>query len=230
MSQAPATPADATRGVSLSRMRRAVVRTVTASAAVPQFSVEYDVDTAPLVTARDHWRSSGSGTVSVTDLLNAAVARTLPDHPLLTASFSEQGTVVPGDVHVAFIVEVDDGMMTPVLRHADRLSIPDLSVERGRLTAAARGGGLRPEELLSGTFTVSNLGPLGIPRFTAMVLPPQSAVLAVGSATPAGTLTLTLSCDHRVIDGAPAARFLADVGRCLADVRRLTSDELGRTA
>ena len=120
-------------------------------------------------------------------------------------------------VHLAFIVEVDDGMLTPVISHADRLGLTELTSERLRLTTAAREGRLRPEEFMNGTITVSNLGPFAVPRFTAMVLPPQAAVLAVGSANSQGLLTLTLSCDHRVIDGAPAARFLAQLGTRLTD-------------
>ena len=153
---------------------------------------------------------------SVTDLLHLAIACTLVGHPLLNAAWSDE--VVPSEaVNLAFVVEGADGMLTPSIIGADRRDLAGLAAERIRLTAAALAGRLRGEELLSGTFTVSNLGPLGIHRFRAMVLPPQAAILAVGAPDPAGRLTLTLTCDHRIVDGAPAARFLADLGARLAD-------------
>lgn len=204
-----------------SRMRRAVIRMVCASAEVPQFSVEYDLPTEALIASRAQLRLAVPA-VSITDLLHLGIARTVAEHPLLNASYTPDGVQPHDAVHLAFIVEVDDGMLTPVISHADNRPITDLVSERQRLTRAALHRQLRPEELLDGTITVSNLGPLGVPRFTALVLPPQAAVLAVGSATPRGLLTLTLSCDHRVIDGAPAARFLANLGSRLADQDWLT--------
>lgn len=202
--------------VAHTRMRRAVVRTVTASAAIPQFSVQYDLSVAPLTRARDQHRSAIPD-LSVTDLLHGAVARTLPDHPLLNASFDERHVELHHRVNLAYVLEFADGMLTPVITDADRLTLGELVRERRRLTEAALTARIGLEELTTGTFTVSNLGPVGIHRFTAMVVPPQAAVLAVGRAGDDGRLTLTLSCDHRVVDGAPAARFLHALGRRLAD-------------
>jgi pyruvate dehydrogenase E2 component (dihydrolipoamide acetyltransferase) len=202
--------------VAPSRMRRAVIRSVTASAAVPQYSVELDVDLTAVLQLRRRLRAD-LPRVSVTDLLHRAVAATLPEHPLLNSAFTDDGVVTHAEVNLAFIVEVGDGMLTPTIRGADRLDLAALADERVRLTAAAGAGRLTGEELLSGTFTVSNLGPLGVHRFRAMLLPPQAAILAVGAAGDDRRLTLTLTCDHRVVDGAPAARFLAALGRRLTE-------------
>ena len=144
----------------------------------------------------------------MSDVNNAAVAQALVAHPNVNAMFGDNEIVQHDEVNVAFIVEVSDGMVTPVIRNAADLSMAELADERIRLTAGALTGRLTPEEMMTGTFTVSNLGPLGIHRFTAMVLPGQAAVLAVGGVNPQGFITFTVSCDHRVIDGAPAARFL----------------------
>ena len=193
-----------------SRMRRAVIRTVTASAQVPQFSLEAEIATATLQEARRELAAQGCA-VTVTDLVHAAVARTLPSHRLLNAGFTEQAVVQHARVDLAFIVEVGDGMLTPVLRAADRLALDELANRRRHLTDRARTGLLGPADLVEATFTVSNLGTLGVRRFHAMVMPGQSAVLAVGAVAADGTLVLTLTVDHRVVDGATAARFLRDL-------------------
>ena len=99
---------------------------------------------------------------------------------------------------------------------ADKRSLAELAAERARLTAAAKEGGLKPEEILSATFTISNLGPLGVRRFNGLVVPPQAAILAVGTIEE-GTMVLTLSVDHRPLDGAPAALFLGQVRSQLED-------------
>ncbi|MEV7004952.1 2-oxo acid dehydrogenase subunit E2 [Streptosporangium sp. NPDC051022] len=202
----------------LSRMRAAVVRTVQASAQVPQFNVDVEIDTGALAALR----ASGVP-LSYSDALVAAVARGLRRHPVVNARFDGDAIVENADVNVAFVVGLDDGLVTPAILGADEKSLPELAAERIRLTEAAKNGTLRPEELFSGTFTVSNLGPFGVSRFQAMVLPPQAAILAVGSVRADSRLTLTLSCDHRVVDGVPAARFLADVGELLERPEWLTS-------
>lgn len=206
-------------------MRRSVIRTVSASQQVPQYTVESDVDARSLLALRAELVAQG-GTgprVSVTDLIHGAVARTLTAHPLLNASWTETATIVHDRVDLAFIVEVADGMLTPVLRRADTLSAAELAGARHDLTTRSLGGALGPDELADATFTVSNLGAFGVRRFSAMVLPPQSAVLAVGAATPAGRLALTLTLDHRVVDGAVAARYLADLRGLLEAPESLTT-------
>ena len=196
--------------VPLSRMRKAVVRTVLASAAIPQYSLEIDLPRDTLEAGRRRLRESAPE-ASVTDVVHVAVAAALRAHPGANSSYTEAGIVRHASVNLAFIVEVPDGMVTPVIVDAQALEPHEFVAERKRLTAAALDGSLAPAESMSGTFTVSNLGPLGVHRFTAMVLPPQAAVLALGAPAPDGVLTLTLTCDHRVLDGAPAARFLREI-------------------
>lgn len=199
-----------------SRMRRAVIRTVVASASVPQFSVEVEANAAPLLHLRKELRGAVAE-ATVTDLLHAAIARTVADHPRCNASFDEKGALLFEDVHLAFIVEVADGMLTPVLQAAQTLDLATLAARRLDLTSRALAGRLRPDELMTGTFTVSSLGAFGVRRFNAMVLPPQSAVLAIGSIGADDRLSLTLSVDHRVVDGAAAARFLSDLRQRLEE-------------
>lgn len=207
----------------LSRMRRAVARTVTLSAAIPQFSVEVDICFQAvkddLLAVRTHVPQA-----SVTDLIHAAVIRSLARHPLLNSTWSAEGITTHGSVDLAFMVEAADGLMTPVLNGAEAMSTKELVENRQRLTGQALEGALAPHEGTGGTFTVSNLGASGIHRFTAMVMPGQAAVLAVAAPDPRGQLTLTLTCDHRAVDGAPAARFL----RTLSEM--LTSSETATTA
>ncbi len=201
-----------------SRMRRAVIRTVTASAAIPQYSLSLDVDFGAVKLVRDALRAEAPD-ASVADVINLACIRALESHPLANAYFLDDAVVCNESINLSLIVEVDDGMLTPTVMGAEQRAVGDLVSERRRLTAAALRGELRPEETVNGTFTVSNLGTFGIHRFNAMVIPPQAAVLAVGAPVSAGALTVTLTCDHRVLDGAPAARFLADVGRHLQQGR-----------
>jgi pyruvate dehydrogenase E2 component (dihydrolipoamide acetyltransferase) len=130
--------------------------------------------------------------------------------PAINASFDDDAIIEHGDVNVGFAVALDEGLLTPVIRNADRLTLHSLDAERTRLVKAARAGTLSPAELRDATFTVSNLGPLGVERFRALVVPPQAAILAVGKMRDQ-TIALSLSCDHRVLDGALAARFLAAV-------------------
>ncbi|MGY1670838.1 2-oxo acid dehydrogenase subunit E2 [Geodermatophilus sp. SYSU D00710] len=205
-------PAVADRLVPLSRLRRAVVRTVVASASVPQFTVERTVD----VRAVQHLRAAGGHRFSLSDALTAATAAALATHRRLNASWTDDGIVEHGAVNVGLAVAVEDGLVVPAIRDADRRSLDELAAERVRLTAAAHAGTLRPEDVFSATFTVSNLGPHGVHRFRALVLPPQAGILAVGAVVD-GRLELALSCDHRVVDGAPAAGFLTDVADRLED-------------
>lgn len=200
--------------VPLTRLRKAVAKSMTASALVPQFTVEVDVALDAVQERRAAWKAAGTR-VSVADVLTAAVARTLRAHPRVNASWAATEIVEHDEVNVGLAVSLPDGLVAPAVLGADRLGLAALAAERARLTAAAKAGALTPAELLSATFTVSNLGPYGVSRFRALVVPPQAAILAVGGARPDGTTALALSCDHRVLDGAPAAEFLRDLAGAL---------------
>ena len=202
--------------IPLTRLRRAVAKSMSVSALVPQFTVEYDVPLDELQWRRRRWQAAGAH-VSVADVLTAACARALRDHPAVNASWTEGAILQHADVNVGLAIALPDGLVAPAVLRADTLHLAELAAERRRLTAAARAGVLTPGELLSATFTVSNLGPFGVSRFRALVVPPQAAILAVGGLRPDGTVTLALSCDHRVLDGAPAAAFLRDLAASLAE-------------
>jgi pyruvate dehydrogenase E2 component (dihydrolipoamide acetyltransferase) len=198
----------------LNRIRRATAKAMRASADVPQFTLDRDVATASLTELRARHKDAGlPGTIS--DFLVAACAHALRDHPHLNASFDDDSLVLHPDVNVGTAVALDDGLIVPCVVGADRRSLAELAAERQRLDAAARAGSLKPNEIFATTFTISNLGPLGVDRFRALVTPPQAAILAVGRF--GETVSLALSCDHRAVDGAPAARFLATIATRLEE-------------
>jgi pyruvate dehydrogenase E2 component (dihydrolipoamide acetyltransferase) len=195
-------------------MRRAIAKSMTASAAIPQFAIEMVLNAAPLTEARR--RASVDSRPSYADAVVASAAVALRDHPWLNASLGAEGIVRHEEINVAIAIAIDGGLVSPAIEDADRLSPVQLAAERIRLTASAHAGTLSPRELLSATFTVSNLGPLGVRRFNALVIPPQVAILATG-ALERDEIALTLSVDHRVVDGAPAARFLGQIRSQLED-------------
>jgi len=200
----------------VTRLRKAIAKSMTASALVPQFTVEYDVPLGELQSLRARWKAAGAD-VSVADVLTAACARALRRHPGVNASWTDSEILQHSEVNIGLAVALPDGLVAPAVLRADTLDLAGLAAERRRLTAAAQAGALTPEELLSGTFTVSNLGPFGVSRFRALVVPTQAAILAVGGLRPDGSLTLALSCDHRVLDGAPGAEFLRDLAVSLIE-------------
>jgi pyruvate dehydrogenase E2 component (dihydrolipoamide acetyltransferase) len=180
---------------------------------VPHFYLQRDVDASRL----ESWRSAararpGLETVTHTDLLVKLCAVALAEHPWLNASDD-------GEINVGVAVATDDALVVPVLHGADRLRLPELVARRAQLVDAARTRKLTPADVTGGTFTISNLGMLGVDAFAAIVNAPQVAILAVGRIAERVVavdgvpdvrplLTLTLSCDHRAVDGAAAARFL----------------------
>ncbi|HYT26978.1 MAG TPA: dihydrolipoamide acetyltransferase family protein [Actinomycetota bacterium] len=165
--------------------------------------------------------------LTFTDLLVEAVARLLADHPLLNATLTDQGIVVPDAVHVGIAVALEDGLIVPVIRDAGTRPLAELARDRADLAAKAQAGTLTLDEVEGGTFTISNLGSFGADAFTPIVNPPQCAILGVGRIVdkPVAVegrvevrplLWLSLTFDHRIVDGAPAARFLRELGDRLA--------------
>jgi pyruvate dehydrogenase E2 component (dihydrolipoamide acetyltransferase) len=192
------------RRIPLTPIRRVTAELMSASAGIPQFTLEATARVGALTSTP---RLQG---FSIASVIIAAAAAGLRQMPAINASFDDDAIIEHGDVNVGFAVALDEGLLTPVIRNADRLGLQSLDAERTRLVTAARAGTLSPAELRDATFTVSNLGPLGVERFRALVVPPQAAILAVGKMRDQ-TIALSLSCDHRVLDGALAARFLAAV-------------------
>jgi pyruvate dehydrogenase E2 component (dihydrolipoyllysine-residue acetyltransferase) len=202
------------RRVELTGLRRGTVRSMSVSAVVPQFTLQRDVPTAGLREVRTALKR-GDGTATLTDVITMACARALREHPGVNSSFSEDCVIVHERVNIGLALALDDGLTVPVILDADARSLEELAAERLRLAEAARTRDLRAAEIFAGTFSISNLGPLGVDRFQALVLPPQAAILAVGSL--GETVSLSASFDHRAVDGAPGARFLATIARLLAE-------------
>ena len=204
----------------LTSMRATIARRLGESKqTIPHYRVSIDLDADALLARRRALADTGVR-VSVNDLLLEAVARALVRHPRVNAQFDGNEVLEFGQADVAVAVATDSGLITPVIRAADGKPVERLAAESRDLAARARAGKLTREEITGGTFTVSNLGMYGIKSFDAIINPPQVAILAVGAAEPrpvvrdgalaVGTrMTVTLSGDHRVVDGAAAAAFLA---------------------
>jgi pyruvate dehydrogenase E2 component (dihydrolipoamide acetyltransferase) len=200
--------------VELSGLRRGTVRSMSMSAVVPQFTLQRDVSTAGLRDVRKALKSGGHR-ATLTDVITLACARALREHPGVNSSYGEDCVIEHERVNIGLALALDEGLTVPVIMDADVLSLEGLAAERLRLAEAARTRHLRAAEIFAGTFSISNLGPLGVDRFVALVLPPQAAILAVGSLR--DTVSLSASFDHRAVDGAPGARFLATIARLLAE-------------
>src|SRR5581483_7665036 len=212
--------------VPLSAMRRIVAQRMTASKqAAPHFYVGIDVDMSAVEKRRGELKQKGAAP-SINDFILSAVAKTLRDFPSLSASFAADGVEIYSDVNLGVAVALEEGLVVPVIRNADKLSLEELARQSRALAERAQRKKLFPLDYEGGTFTVSNLGMLGVDSFTAIINPPQAAILAVGRvaarvvAVDGGiaqrpTMTMNLSADHRVVDGALAARFIAEVKRRL---------------
>jgi pyruvate dehydrogenase E2 component (dihydrolipoamide acetyltransferase) len=181
------------------------------AATIPVFTVSVDADVSEIVALRKDVEAPPS----LNDFVVKAAALTLRDFPRFNASFADGAVHCFSRVNVGIAVATDDALLVPVVFDADEKSLSEISAETRRLAEAARSRSLRPEELRDGTFTVSNLGMFGVRSFTAIVDPPQVAILAVGG-TVDGAMTLTMSCDHRVVYGADGARFLSRLRELLA--------------
>jgi len=230
---APPSPAAADVPTPLTTLQQAVVRNMNAAVQVPVFRVGYTVTTDALDQLYKQVKSKG---VTMTALLAKAVALTLKKHPLLNASFTEQGIVRHSQINVAVAVAMDDGgLITPVLAAADQSDLYSLSRTWKSLVERARAKQLQPQEYSSGTFTISNLGMFGVDRFDAILPPGTGAILAVGAsrrqvvATADGAIAvrsqmqINLTCDHRIIYGAHGAQFLQDLAQLLeSDPQSLT--------
>ncbi len=212
-------------------------RTTQSWTTVPHFFVARDVDASALNRARQALipgieRSHGVK-VTHTDLLVAAVARALRTHPRMNGSWSNGAVTLNRDVNVALAMAVENAVVTAVSPKADTAALGDIAKRRKELAERARSGKLQPADITGATFTISNLGMFSVDAFTAIIVPPQAGILAVGAITDRVVavdgmigvrpmMTLTLSSDHRLIDGARAAAFLNDVVLALADAARLS--------
>src|SRR5579863_6310947 len=211
-------------------------RTTQSWTTVPHFFLVREVDASALQQAREKLAASVSANsvvkITHTDLLIALVARVLPRHPRLNASWTSDGIQLHAAVNIAIAIAVNDGVIAAVIPNAHVSSITDVATQRRDLAERAKSGKSRPQDFAGATFTISNLGMFQIDSFTAIIPPPQAAILAVGAITdrvvaidgqPAvrSMMTLTLSCDHRVVDGARGAQFLNDLAKAIAEPQQL---------
>lgn len=233
---APLAPADGRR-VAPTRLQQVVARRMfEATTTIPHFQVQTEVQVDAALALRAELKANsadGQPVPSVNDLVVKACALVLPDHPLVNGSFTEGGFVLHDDVHVGVAVAVDDGLLVVTVRDADSKSLGHIARDTRELARRAREGDATPGELTGATFTVSNLGMFGMTAITAVINPPQAAILGVGAARATlaraqdggivdrRLLTLTLSGDHRILNGADGARFLADVRATLESPLRL---------
>jgi pyruvate dehydrogenase E2 component (dihydrolipoamide acetyltransferase) len=186
---------------------------------IPTFYLTTEVDMERAHEAREALLATGDGKFSFNDFIVRAAASALRQHPWVNAWWMDDRVRQWRDIHVGVAVAVEDGLITPVVRHADRKTLREIGAEVRELAGRAREKRLAPEEYTGATFSVSNLGMFGIDEFTAVINPPEAAILAVGRIEPKPVvvdgavvvrrrLRLTLSCDHRVVDGATGAAFL----------------------
>ncbi len=220
--------------IPLSSMRRTIAKRLSQSMqTAPHFYVTSVIDTGKLAALRQQINEYAAKDpspmkISFNDLIVKAVALSLKRIPEVNVSFAEDRLLQKKQVHIGIAVAIEQGLIVPVLRNVDQRGILDIARETRRLADAARTGKLKPEEFTGSTFTVSNLGMYDVDSFTAVINPPESAILAVGSITPTPAVVdgqvmvrdrmkVTLSSDHRAIDGAIAARFLQEVKRLLEE-------------
>ena len=210
-------------------------RTMQSWTTVPHFFLLREVDATALnadrATRAAFAATNSSVKITHTDLLIALAARVLVQHPRLNASWTPDGIQIHPDVNMAIAIAVNDGVIASVIPNAHVASIAEIATQRRDLAERAKSGKSRPQDFAGATFTISNLGMFQIDSFTAIIPPPQAAILAVGAITdrvvaingqPAvrSMMTLTLSCDHRVIDGARGAQFLNDLAKAIAEPQK----------
>ncbi|MGH7518641.1 MAG: dihydrolipoamide acetyltransferase family protein, partial [Gemmatimonadales bacterium] len=202
----------------LTQIRKTIAKRLAQSLGpIPTFYLTSEIDMERTAELRAELPEEGRP--SFNDIIIKAAAMALRQHPMVNAWWQEDRIRQWHDVHVSMAVAIEEGLITPVIRHADRKSLREISAESKELAGRARERKLTPDEYTGGTFSISNLGMLDIDEFTAVINPPESAILAVGRivAKPVAhegqvvvrrRLRLTLSCDHRIVDGATGAMFL----------------------
>jgi pyruvate dehydrogenase E2 component (dihydrolipoamide acetyltransferase) len=224
----PAMTADGYRDIALSQIRRTIARRLGESIGpIPTFYLTAEYDVERLSEMRTAMAQQGDEyKVSVNDIVLKAVATALSQHPEVNAHWLGDKIRQFSRVHLGMAVAIDEGLITPVLFDADKKRLRDLSREARELAGRARERKLRPEEYTGSTFSVSNLGMFGIDQFTAIINPPEAGILAIGSIEKKPVvdgdavvvrrrLRVTMSCDHRVIDGATGAKFLSTLRRLI---------------
>jgi len=218
--------------IQLSGMRKIIAqRLVESLGPVPHFYLTIEINAAPLMAAREELKSAGESAdtakITVNDFVLKAAVQAAVKVPRVNASFDGDAFVQYADVDLGIAVAIEDGLLTPVIRAAQNKSLREISEQVKDLASRARNKRMKPEEFQCGTFTVSNLGGMGIDSFSAVINPPQGFILAVGKVTkvpviddsdqivPGHRVSITMSCDHRVIDGALGAEYLKELRHLL---------------
>jgi pyruvate dehydrogenase E2 component (dihydrolipoamide acetyltransferase) len=214
--------------VPLSGMRRVIAERLLASKTqIPHFYLSIEINAAPMMAFRKELNQAGGGKVTFNDIALSAVARAAMQKPKVNAAFAGDSIVQYGSVNLSVAIAVEDGLVTPVIRDAQNLSLAQISTAVKDLALRARDKKLKPDEYAGGTITVSNLGSYGIEQFSAIVNPPQAAILAVGAIIKKPVvnerdeieighrMSITLSGDHRVVDGAVAAEYMGSLRKLL---------------
>jgi len=215
--------------VPLTRMRQTIARRMTESKQqVPHIYIAMTITMDPALALRRQLNDGQpeAARISVNDMVVRAAALALTKFPALNASFAGDAIHYNAEININIGVALPEGLIAPTLYHCDRKSLWEIAADSKALAERARTGRLRPEDLTGGTFTISNLGMYGVEIFSAIINPPQAAILAVGAAAPRPvvrdgavtvetTMQVTASADHRVTDGAEVARFLGEVKRLL---------------
>lgn len=199
---------------------------------IPHFYLLREVNATRLIAWLDDTRGRLAEKITYTDLLVKVTAAALNRHPRLNAAWLNDTIVLNQAINIGLAVAIEDGLVVPVIHHADQLGLGQLAARRTELVTRAQAAKLAPDDLSGGTFTISNLGMYGVDAFSAIVNPPQAAILAVsriadrvvplkGLPAVQPMLTLSLSCDHRVVDGARGAQFLQTLADLIEDPVRL---------
>ena len=208
------------QSIPLSTMRRTIARRLAESTGpIPHFYLTVDFDVTNLLSLRQQMNEIESVKISVNDFVIRAAALALLHHPNVNASWGDEAIEQHGEIHIGVAVSTPEGLITPVVRNADQKSLAEIAAEIRALADKAKNRKLRPEEYQGSTFTISNLGAWGIEEFTAIINPPNVAILAIGAAMPQPVvidgqvvirdrMKVTMSCDHRVVDGAAGADYL----------------------
>jgi pyruvate dehydrogenase E2 component (dihydrolipoamide acetyltransferase) len=229
---APTVKAGEGARIQLSGMRKIIAqRLVESLGPVPHFYLNIDIDAGPLMEAREELKSAGedadAAKITVNDFVLKAAAQAAVKVPRVNASFDGDAIIQYADVDLGIAVAIEDGLLTPVIRAAQNKSLREISELAKDLAHRARNKRMKPEEFQGGTFTVSNLGGMGVDSFSAVINPPQGFILAIGRITKTPLIddgdqivvghrmTITMSCDHRVIDGALGAQYLKELRHLL---------------
>jgi pyruvate dehydrogenase E2 component (dihydrolipoamide acetyltransferase) len=223
-----------TKIIPLTAMRRTIAKRLSESTGpIPHFYLTADYDVTNLISARQQVIDISGSKVSLNDFIVRAVALALRHHPNVNASWGEDAITQHGEVHVGIAVATQDGLITPVIRNADQKSVVDIAAEIRALADKAKNRKLKPDEYQGSTFTISNLGAWGIEEFTAIINPPNAAILAIGAAEARPVvdanrqivvrdrMKVTMSSDHRIVDGAAGAEFLKTLRQYVEQPLRL---------